>query len=244
MFFRRGCNSYKQQILSTRLRLQNRSRCFDSSSSGYLYTYPHHVHIQTRWNDRDAFGHINNVHYYQYVHVRSGEPHSSALPLPLSHWATFIPLVMYIDLKCHWFLSLSLNELYNECPFPVVSRCSWLRRTLPLVAMHETIQLLHCDYIYGCNTWYRRWSKLVLATSVSTLYSRTYAVAHTCGWSSRCFFQPQCAAHARYMDDAVNTHLIENDVGVDVKRFVISSSCNFLRSLTGDTEVAEFCSLD
>lgn len=28
--------------------------------------YPHLERIQTRWNDHDAFGHINNVQFYQY----------------------------------------------------------------------------------------------------------------------------------------------------------------------------------
>lgn len=28
--------------------------------------YPYFVSIMTRWNDLDAYGHVNNVHYYSY----------------------------------------------------------------------------------------------------------------------------------------------------------------------------------
>ena len=31
-----------------------------------LADYAHCVPIQTRWMDNDAFGHINNAHYYSY----------------------------------------------------------------------------------------------------------------------------------------------------------------------------------
>ena len=29
--------------------------------------YPHTVQLQTRWNDNDAFGHVNNVFYYAFM---------------------------------------------------------------------------------------------------------------------------------------------------------------------------------
>ena len=28
--------------------------------------YPHHLRIQTRWNDNDVYGHVNNVEYYAF----------------------------------------------------------------------------------------------------------------------------------------------------------------------------------
>ena len=30
--------------------------------------YAHFERIQTRWNDMDAFGHVNNIHYYGTFH--------------------------------------------------------------------------------------------------------------------------------------------------------------------------------
>jgi len=29
-------------------------------------SYPHAISIQTRWNDNDVYGHVNNVEYYSY----------------------------------------------------------------------------------------------------------------------------------------------------------------------------------
>ena len=46
------------------------------------------------------------------------------------------------------------------------------------------------------------------------------------------------------MDDAVNIHLMENNVGVDVKRFVVKSSCTFLSSLSGNSPVTVALRID
>ena len=31
-----------------------------------LADFPHHLPIQTRWNDNDVYGHVNNVEYYSF----------------------------------------------------------------------------------------------------------------------------------------------------------------------------------
>jgi len=43
----------------------------------------------------------------------------------------------------------------------------------------------------------------------------------------------------QFMDDAVNKHLLDNNIGIEHTRFVASSSCNYLKPLTypGDIDV-------
>jgi acyl-CoA thioester hydrolase len=37
-----------------------------TETAGTRADYPHHLHLPTRWNDNDVYGHVNNVEYYAF----------------------------------------------------------------------------------------------------------------------------------------------------------------------------------
>lgn len=70
--------------------------------------FKHHFAVQTRWADNDAYGHVNNVVYYEYFDTAVNQHLIAAGVLDIAN-SSVIGLVK--ETRCEYFASLSFPDI-------------------------------------------------------------------------------------------------------------------------------------
>lgn len=72
-----------------------------------LQDYPHHFPLQTRWQDNDIYGHVNNVVYYSYFDTAVNHYLINKAGLDI-HRGAVIGLV--VETQCQYFAPLAFPD--------------------------------------------------------------------------------------------------------------------------------------
>ncbi len=69
----------------------------------------HFANLQTRWNDNDTYGHINNAVYYEFFDKVVND-YLIAHKLITIHAETSAPIGLVVETRCHFFAPISYPE--------------------------------------------------------------------------------------------------------------------------------------